>query len=169
MRPWTASLMLALALALTACGGVTSDPDGSGGSDGTGGSSDGTGGSSDDDVTPGSACSEIGATATWGCNTCHCDETGWICGLTGCPPSDEPVPCGGRMGGTCAEDEYCGYEAGSGCGDDDAGSVCKPRPAECPEEHASVCGCDGETYESACLANAAGTGVAIDAPCLPIE
>ena len=151
MRTWLGPVLLTLAI--TACGGKTSDPPTQG------------------PVAPGQDCPEPGATspADDGCNTCHCDETGWICGLTGCPPSDEPVPCGGRMGGTCAEDEYCGYEAGSGCGDDDAGSVCKPRPAECPEEHASVCGCDGETYESACLANAAGTGVAIDAPCLPIE
>jgi len=162
MRSWVGTVLFALAL--TGCGGATSDADGE--------PNDGSGGSeTDDGVTPGSDCDEIGASAPAydGCNTCHCDETGWICGLTACPPADDLVYCGGRMGDTCAEDEYCGYEAGSGCGDDDASSVCKPRPIECADEHAPVCGCDGETYESACRANLARTGVAIDAPCLPIE
>ncbi len=82
----------------------------------------------------------------------------------------EPVePVGGNTdindarcepGGTvCADTEYCERQVCGGPG------LCLPRPDACPDETAEVCGCDGETYASACEANRAGMHVAREGAC----
>jgi len=50
---------------------------------------------------------------------------------------------------------------------DDAGvgSSCMKRPTGCTDEFAPVCGCDGQTYATACEANRQGQGVRAQGAC----
>ncbi len=73
--------------------------------------------------------------------------------------------CGGFAGATCGEGQYCKYAPSSHCGEGDQSGTCRVIPEVCTEEHAPVCGCDGETYGNACTAAAAGTSVASEGPC----
>jgi len=94
-----------------------------------------------------------------------CNDVEEVCGIE--PPEPEGEPCGGFLGNTCDEDEYCAYEAGQYCGAADASSTCEPRPEVCIELYAPVCGCDGNTYSNSCFAAMAGTGVATEGECEP--
>ena len=74
---------------------------------------------------------------------------------------DEPAACADN--GDCARGEYCSKDVAA-CGDD---GLCRPRPGVCANVRAPVCGCDGETYENACVAAAAGVSVAARGECRP--
>ena len=84
--------------------------------------------------------------------------------------------CGGRAGDTCGDGEFCDF-ANLGCDWADASGQCQARPEVCALVSDPVCGCDGRTYDNACLAQAAGTDAASLGPCegpvdacgLPIE
>jgi hypothetical protein len=101
-----------------------------------------------------------------GCNVCTCGDDGLWGGCTekACEP-DQPNVCGGFVGETCTDDEYCAYVDGQLCGAADASSTCEKRPEACDLVFAPVCGCDGNDYSNACAANAAGTGVQHDGEC----
>jgi len=64
--------------------------------------------------------------------------------------------CGGIGGATCPGDEFCDYPVENQCGIADGGGVCRTRPETCPEIFAPVIGSDGQTYDNACFAHAAG-------------
>jgi hypothetical protein len=73
--------------------------------------------------------------------------------------------CGSRGLAPCGADEYCDWPPSAQCGAADAPGVCRPRPRMCTREYRPVCGCDGQTHPTACVAASAGVSVAHDGPC----
>ena len=65
----------------------------------------------------------------------------------------------------CSADSFCDFTSEAACGNAAAG-LCKARPIGCEfAEGGEVCGCDGETYASACEAELAGVSIADEAAC----
>ena len=80
-----------------------------------------------------------------------------------CPCAEE-VGCGGWLGDTCSDDEFCDFE-GEFCDWADASGVCRPRPQGCDDNLDPVCGCDGQTYSNLCIAQSSGTDAAASGAC----
>jgi hypothetical protein len=97
---------------------------------------------------PGTTCCEAtGACYATSCATC-------------CPgASDGGTSTACRDNSACAAGSYC---AASSCG---GAGTCSPRPQVCPGIYAPVCGCDGRTYSSACVAGSQGVNVARSGEC----
>jgi hypothetical protein len=72
-----------------------------------------------------------------------------------------PVSC--DSSGDCGASQFCKRDSGV-CGENAIG-VCTNRPVSCPSTIAPVCGCDGTTYDNACLAAAAGATVSHNGAC----
>jgi len=105
--------------------------------------------------------------------TDYCDLFGWygdeICDDFCARPDPDcggggGGQCGGLLGLTCADGEWCDYD-GASCGAADQLGTCTPRPEACIEIYSPVCGCDGSTYGNECEANAAGVDVASEGAC----
>lgn len=75
--------------------------------------------------------------------------------------------CGGIAGLACEEGEFCDYASPDmNCTIvADAAGVCRVRPEACDAVFDPVCGCDGDTYSNACVANSAGVSVASEGEC----
>ena len=91
-----------------------------------------------------------------GCNTCTCQSDGRsVCTDAACPARKA---CNGQAN-DCPSGFFCKLALGASC---DARGECMPKPTPsepCATGGGLVCGCDGETYESACAAAEAGTSV----------
>lgn len=64
--------------------------------------------------------------------------------------------CGGFAGAACPDDEFCDFPEANQCGIADGSGTCQTRPTACPEIYAPVIGSDGQVYDNACFAHAAG-------------
>jgi hypothetical protein len=96
-----------------------------------------------------------------GCNQCFCDEGGGVA----CTERACLNECGGLLGLSCPEEQFCSFSESAQCGAADQTGVCAPRPEICTFQYDPVCGCDGQTYGNACGAASAGVSVASAGEC----
>ena len=80
-----------------------------------------------------------------------------------CPEPPQPQECDANR--PCQDTDYCDYPDNAACGTNNTVGVCKKRPEACNDGLALVCGCDGQTYDNACTAQAAGVDVQADGEC----
>jgi hypothetical protein len=73
--------------------------------------------------------------------------------------------CGGLGNLPCGAGDFCDFPAEAICGNADGTGTCAPKPEACDAIFDPVCGCNGMTYSSACVANMAGISVAATGAC----
>jgi hypothetical protein len=157
------SFASSIVLVAVSCGG-SSDDGGSGGSAGTSGAT-GNGGAAGTSGTSGAdgggsagqsgSAGQAGRGGTTG--------SGGTAGRGGSSGTGGRRVCGGIAGLTCNESEWCDYA--DHCGAGDMQGVCTPKPGACTKDCPGVCGCDGNRYCNACLAQQQGIDVSPTASC----
>lgn len=73
--------------------------------------------------------------------------------------------CGTRGVGPCPAGFFCDFPPSADCGRSDAPGVCAPLTTVCHHVLRPVCGCDGRSYDNACLAAVVGVSVAAQGRC----
>jgi hypothetical protein len=73
--------------------------------------------------------------------------------------------CGGLLGASCDDGEFCNFPPEAICGAADQTGTCEAVPEACTAILQPVCGCDDRTYGNACEANRAGVSVASEGAC----
>jgi hypothetical protein len=97
-------------------------------------------------------------------NVCSAASAGVGVDHAGECAADQQV-CGGTGGVTCGEGKVCLRPEGQCAAD--AEGVCHSTTVTCPATILPVCGCDGVTYDNACVAASAGVTVASEGECQP--
>lgn len=94
-----------------------------------------------------------------GPGTACCESTG-RCYDTRCLACCMPMADAGVQPGSCGSNRDCA--AGAFCAAPSCGGAgsCESRPEVCPGIYAPVCGCDGRTYSSGCVAASQGVNTA---------
>lgn len=112
-----------------------------------------------------------------GCNSCACIDGELACTL---------IDCGNDCysDGDCGDAQYCAFPVGT-CSEPASGSAnteteelrapsgqaplpageCRDRPTLCTDEEAPVCGCDRQTYRTACAAASLGLSLVSTSAC----
>ena len=98
-------------------------------------------------------------------NACEAAAQGSGVMSSGSCETDEGAVCGVRGAAECGKGEYCHFTEEAQCAAADVPGHCRPIPQICTLELREVCGCDGNTYDNPCAANAAGTSVAHEGAC----
>jgi hypothetical protein len=81
-----------------------------------------------------------------------------------CPSTPPAKVCGGFVGATCAQNEYCLYPADAGCGLADGQGSCVAKETKCDTVCTTpICGCDGQYYCNECALSQNGVSAAPDA------
>jgi hypothetical protein len=81
--------------------------------------------------------------------------------------SSEGKICGGLLGASCKDGQFCDFPIDAMCGAADQTGKCVDKQEICDLIYAPVCGCDDKTYGNECAAHSAGISVAHTGECQP--
>ncbi|MFZ5890701.1 MAG: Kazal-type serine protease inhibitor family protein [Myxococcota bacterium] len=99
-------------------------------------------------------------------NACTANQAGVSVERLGeCTPAPTTGSACGAALPACPAGTYCAYALDADCGRNNEPGTCTPVPQVCTFVYSPVCGCDGQTYASACWAAAAGVSVSANRAC----
>jgi hypothetical protein len=96
-------------------------------------------------------CSGVAESPVCGCDgktfASHCDAQKAEVSVA----AQGACTCGGLDNRACQKGEFCNLPVGT-CDTPGTSGSCSPVPAKCDTDFSPVCGCDGTTYNNACVA-----------------